>query len=64
MRLNTTKLMDIRRHLVKTNYRIHTNTIKENLIPLELTPKQTDLIDASEADVLNMALFGMSTNNM
>ncbi|MBR1607119.1 MAG: KilA-N domain-containing protein [Clostridia bacterium] len=51
---------DIRRNLAKINYRIHTDAIKENLIPPELTPAQTNLIYASEADVLNMALFGMT----
>ena len=51
---------DIRRNLAKINYRIHTDAIKENLIPPELTPQQTNLIYASEADVLNMALFGMT----
>ncbi len=49
---------DIRRNLAKINYRIHTDAIKENLIPPELTPHQINLIYASEADVLNMALFG------
>jgi len=51
---------DIKRNLAKINYRIHTDAIKENLIPPELTAKQTTLIYASEADVLNMALFGMT----
>src|SRR3989339_1675451 len=51
---------DIRRNLTKINYRIHTDAIKENLIPPELTTRQTNLIYASEADVLNMALFGMT----
>ena len=51
---------DIRRNLAKINYRIHTDAIKENLIPPELTPPQINLIYASEADVLNMALFGMT----
>jgi len=51
---------DIRRNLAKINYRIHTDAIKENLIPPELTAKQTSLVYASEADVLNMALFGMT----
>jgi len=51
---------DIRRNLAKINYRIHTGAIKENLIPPELTARQTNLIYASEADVLNMALFGMT----
>jgi len=51
---------DIRRNLTKINYRIHTDAIKENLIPPELTPQQINLIYASEADVLNMALFGIT----
>jgi hypothetical protein len=48
---------DIRRNLTKINYRIHTDAIKENLIPFELTKQQINLVYASEADVLNMALF-------
>ena len=51
---------DIRRNLTKINYRIHTDAIKENLIPPALTPQQINLIYASEADVLNMALFGVT----
>lgn len=51
---------DIRRNLAKINYRIHTDAIKENLIPPELTARQINLIYASEADVLNMALFGQT----
>ncbi|HBE77812.1 MAG TPA: DNA-binding protein [Firmicutes bacterium] len=51
---------DIRRNLAKINYRIHTDAIKENLIPPELTKAQINLVYVSEADVLNMALFGMS----
>ena len=51
---------DIKRNLAKINYRIHTDAIKENLIPPELTPYQISLVYASEADVLNMALFGMT----
>jgi hypothetical protein len=51
---------DIRRNLAKINYRIHTDAIKENLIPLELSREQVNLIYASEADVLNMALFGLT----
>lgn len=54
---------DIRRNLTKINYRIHTDAIKENLIPPELTTRQTNLIYASEADVLNMALFGMTAKD-
>lgn len=49
---------DIRRNLAKINYRIHTDAIKSNLIPPELTSQQTNLIYACEADLLNMALFG------
>lgn len=49
---------DIRRNLTKINYRIHTDAIKEHLIPDELTKEQINLVYASEADVLNMALFG------
>ena len=51
---------DIRRNLAKINYRIQTDAIRENLIPPELTAIQTNLIYASEADVLNMALFGVT----
>ena len=51
---------DIKRNLTKINYCIHTNTIKANLIPSKLTAKQVSFIYASEADVLNMALFGMT----
>jgi len=54
---------DIRRNLAKINYRIHTDAIKENLIPPELTPRQINLVYASEADVLNMALFGMTAKD-
>ena len=49
---------DIKRNLAKINYRIHTDAIKENLIPPELSARQMSLVYASEADVLNMALFG------
>jgi hypothetical protein len=49
---------DIRRNLAKINYRIHTDAVKENLIPAELSRQQITTIYASEADVLNMALFG------
>ncbi len=51
---------DIKRNLAKINYRIHTDAIKENLLPPKLTGKQIRLVYASEADVLNMALFGMT----
>ncbi|MEY5041118.1 MAG: hypothetical protein RLZZ414_660 [Bacteroidota bacterium] len=47
-----------KRELAKINYHIHTDAIKGNLIPKEITPKQASIIYANEADVLNMALFG------
>lgn len=47
-----------KRELAKINYHIHTDAIKQNLIPNELTPPQTAMVYATEADVLNMALFG------
>lgn len=50
---------NVRRNLSKTNYRIHTDSIKENLIPY-LNEQQKHYIYADEADVLNVALFGMS----
>ncbi|MBN1766908.1 MAG: KilA-N domain-containing protein [Prolixibacteraceae bacterium] len=55
-----TKELDwnIKRKLTKINYRIHTDAIKENLIPDNLTPQQINYVYANEADVLNMALFG------
>ena len=49
-----------KRDLAKVNYRIHTDAIKNNLIPKELTSMQVNLVYAEEADVLNMALFGMT----
>lgn len=49
---------DIRRNLTKVNYLIHTEAIKANLIPPELTKSQISNVYASEADVLNLALFG------
>jgi hypothetical protein len=49
---------DVRRQLTKINYRIHTDAIKEHLIPKELSKEQINLVYASEADLLNMALFG------
>ena len=47
-----------KRELAKINYKIHTDAIKQNLIPKELTLQKTALIYANEADVLNVALFG------
>jgi len=49
-----------KRELSKINYHIHTDAIKQNLIPKELSSQQTSIIYASEADVLNIALFGMT----
>ena len=49
-----------KRELAKINYKIHTDAIKQNLIPAQLTSKQTSIVYASEADVLNVALFGMT----
>lgn len=49
-----------KRELAKINYRIHTDAIKQNLIPMELTPQQTALVYANEADVLNVSLFGIT----
>jgi KilA-N domain len=49
---------DIKRNLAKINYHIHTDAIKENLIPDELTKQQKIFVYASEADILNIALFG------
>ena len=51
---------DAKRELSKINYKIHTDAIKKNLIPKELTKYETSIIYAEEADVLNMALFGMT----
>ncbi len=47
-----------KRELSKINYRIHTNAIKQHLIPDEVTPAQASIIYAEEADVLNVAMFG------
>lgn len=49
----------VRRELARTNYRIHTDSIKENIIPT-LTEKQKQYAYANEADILNVALFGMT----
>ena len=51
---------DIKRNLTKINYRIHTDAIKENLIPKSLMPQQISFVYASEADILNVALFGIT----
>jgi len=49
-----------KRELAKLNYHIHTDAIKHNLIPPELSPAQIAIVYANEADVLNVALFGMT----
>ena len=49
-----------KRELSKINYRIHTDAIKQNLIPSEVTRSQASLIYANEADVLNVAMFGQT----
>ncbi|MFU2362411.1 MAG: KilA-N domain-containing protein, partial [Clostridiales bacterium] len=49
-----------KRELSKINYRIHTDAIKNNLLPKELTKNQINFVYAEEAEVLNMALFGMT----
>ena len=48
------------RNLAKINYKIHTDAIRENLIPKEITKGQESIVYANEADVLNVALFGMT----
>ena len=50
----------VKRELSKINYRIHTDAIKQNLIPQEVTSAQASIIYANEADVLNVAMFGMT----
>ena len=49
---------NLQRTLAKVNYNIHTDAIKERLVPIKLSAKQTSLVYASEADLLNVALFG------
>jgi hypothetical protein len=49
-----------KRELAKINYHIHTDAIKQNLIPSQLTPQQVSIVYANEADVLNVALFGVT----
>lgn len=49
-----------KRELTKLNYHIHTDAVKHNLIPLEVTPRQANMIYANEVDVLNVAMFGMT----
>ncbi|MCE2963916.1 MAG: KilA-N domain-containing protein [Chitinophagales bacterium] len=51
---------NLQRTLAKVNYHIHTDAIKENLIPSEITKQQASFVYANEADLLNVALFGMT----
>jgi len=51
---------NLQRTLVKVNYQIHTDAIKENLIPKEITKQQASFLYANEADLLNVALFGIT----
>ena len=51
---------NVKREFSKINYKIHTDAIKHNLLPAKLTKEQINYIYAEEADVLNMALFGMT----
>jgi len=51
---------DLHRTLAKVNYRIHTDSIKENIIPPAVTKEQASAIYASEADLLNVAMFGQT----
>jgi hypothetical protein len=51
---------NLQRTLTKINYKIHTDAIKENLIPSELTKEQANMKYANEADLLNVSLFGIT----
>ncbi len=55
---------NLQRTLAKVNYRIHTDAIKENLIPPALSKEKINLVYADEADMLNMALFGMTAKQL
>lgn len=54
---------NLKRQLTKINYRIHTDAIKDNLLPKTVTQKQAQITYATEADVLNMALFGKTSKD-
>jgi hypothetical protein len=54
---------NLKRTLAKVNYQIHTDAIKENLIPKEITKQQSSFVYANEADLLNVALFGMTAKD-
>lgn len=51
---------DVRRQLAKVQYRVHTDAVKAHLVPAALPPAQAGFVYASEADILNKALFGMT----
>ncbi|MEA3493819.1 MAG: KilA-N domain-containing protein, partial [Candidatus Margulisiibacteriota bacterium] len=51
---------DAKRLLAKVNYKVHTDAVKEHLIPKSISQKQASFIYADEADILNMALFGIT----
>jgi hypothetical protein len=53
----------VQRTIAKINYQIHTDAIKENLIPAALTKEQASMIYANEADLLNVALFGITAQH-
>jgi hypothetical protein len=54
---------NLQRTLTKVNYQIHTDAIKENLIPKEITKQQESFVYANEADLLNVALFGITAKD-
>jgi len=54
---------NLKRNLAKINHKIHTNAIKENLIPKKISKQQENSIYANEADVLNVALFGITAKS-
>ena len=54
---------NLQRMLAKVNYQIHTDAIKENLIPQEITKQQASFVYANEADLLNVALFGITAKD-
>ncbi len=51
---------NLNREISKLNYRVHTNAIQQNLLPPDLTKEQQSYVYADEADMLNVALFGMT----
>ena len=55
-------LWNLNREISKLNYRVHTDAIQQNLLPPELTREQQSFVYADEADMLNVALFGMTAS--